>query len=119
MIISAYMVPHPPIAVHEIGKGEEKKIQHTIDAYEQVGKMIAEDHPDTIVITSPHATMYRDWFNVSSGSHAYGDFGQFRCPEVSFDETYDEEDIYFKMKCAATGNCVITISAGSYAQIIE
>ena len=94
MIISAYMVPHPPIAVHEIGKGEEKKIQHTIDAYEKVGKMIAQDHPDTIVITSPHATMYRDWFNVSSGSHAYGDFGQFRCPEVSFDETYDEEFVH-------------------------
>lgn len=94
MIISAYMVPHPPIAVAEIGRGEEKKIQKTIDAYEEVGKRIAADHPDTIVITSPHALMYRDWFNVSSGSHAYGDFGRFRCPEVSFDETYDEEFVH-------------------------
>ena len=94
MIISAYMVPHPPVAVHEIGKGEEHQIQQTIDAYEKAGEMIAADHPDTIVITSPHAVMYRDWFNVSSGHHAYGDFGQFRCSGVSFDETYDEEFVH-------------------------
>lgn len=29
MILAAYAVPHPPIIVPEIGKGEEKKIART------------------------------------------------------------------------------------------
>lgn len=34
--VSAYMVPHPPLIVPEIGRGEEKKIRNTIDAYDEV-----------------------------------------------------------------------------------
>lgn len=91
MIISAYMVPHPPIAVHQIGRGEENKIRKTLQAYDKVGEMIADDDPETIVISSPHATLYRDWFNVSSGNRAYGDFSRFRARSVSFDVPYDTE----------------------------
>lgn len=89
MIISAYMVPHPPIAVHQIGRGEELKIRKTLQAYDKVGEMIADDDPETIVISSPHAPLYRDWFNISSGNRAYGDFGRFRARGVSFDVPYD------------------------------
>ena len=35
-IIGAFMVPHPPIMLPEVGKGEEKKIQATTGAYRQV-----------------------------------------------------------------------------------
>lgn len=89
MIIGAVMVPHPPIAVHEVGNGEEAKIQATLDAYDKAAAFIAELKPDTIVLTSPHAVMYRDYFNISGGCGAYGDLGQFRAEQVSFDETYD------------------------------
>ncbi len=33
-IRAAFMVPHPPLIIPEIGKGGEKSIQDTIDAYE-------------------------------------------------------------------------------------
>ena len=36
-------------------------IQATIDAYREVGRRIAGLSPQTIVISSPHATMYRDY----------------------------------------------------------
>ena len=91
MIIKTYMVPHPPISVAEIGKGEEHKIRDTIDSFHKVGKEIAELKPETIIITSPHATMYRDYFNVSSGKDAYGDFSRFRARNVSFHVQYDTE----------------------------
>lgn len=91
MIIYAFMVPHPPIAVPEIGRGEEEKIQPTLNSYRAVAEKIAELKPDTIVLTSPHATMYRDWFSVSAGENAYGDFGQFGRPDVSFNKTYDSD----------------------------
>ena len=29
----AVMVPHPPLIIPDVGRGEEKKIQATIDAY--------------------------------------------------------------------------------------
>ena len=38
MITGAFMVPHPPLIIPEIGRGEEKKIQNTIDAYHEIGR---------------------------------------------------------------------------------
>ena len=52
-IIGAFMVPHPPLIVPEVGKGEEKKIQDTIDAYHRVAVKIGELRPETIVLISP------------------------------------------------------------------
>ena len=101
MIEYGFMVPHPPIAVAEIGKGEEKKIQATLDSYDTVARTIAEIQPELIIVTSPHALLYGDYFNVSSGSGAYGDFRNFRS-DVSFEETYDEEFVrVLTEKCEA------------------
>ena len=91
MIVKAVMVPHPPIALHEVGRGEEKIMQATLDAYETVGRQIAEARPDTVIVLSPHALMYRDYFNVSAGPEAYGDMGGFGAGEVAFEKEYDEE----------------------------
>ncbi len=90
MIIGAVMVPHPPIAVAEIGKGEEKKIQKTLDSFAKVSETIAELKPDTIVMITPHVILYRDWFNISEGSHAYGDFSRYGAGSVKFETYYDE-----------------------------
>ena len=35
-IVGAFIVPHPPIILPGVGKGEEKDIQKTIDAYRKV-----------------------------------------------------------------------------------
>ena len=88
MIIKAYMVPHPPIAIPEIGKGETKQCETTIQSFQMIAKEIAELKPDTIIVISPHATMYRDYFDISGGESAYGDFTQFHCP-VSIEVQYD------------------------------
>ncbi len=90
-ILAAFMVPHPPLIIPEIGKGGEKSIQDTIDAYEKVAMEIAELKPETIIITSPHSIMYSDYFHISPGLGAKGDFSRFRAPMVSFDESYDSE----------------------------
>ena len=90
-IMAAYMVPHPPLIVPSVGRGGEEKIKATADAYDRVAREIAEIAPDTIVITSPHSVMYSDYFHISPGSGAEGDFGRFGAPEESFDERYDEE----------------------------
>ena len=90
-IIAAYMVPHPPLIVPDVGRGSEERVRETINSYEAVAREIAELRPETIIITSPHATMYRDYFHISPGVGAEGDFGEFRAPKVAFDEVYDHE----------------------------
>ena len=90
-VIAAYMVPHPPMIVPQVGKGSEKQIQKTIQAYVTVAAEIAELRPETIIVTSPHAVMYADYFHISPGKQAMGDFGRFRAPEVRFQVRYDTE----------------------------
>ena len=58
MITGAFMAPHPPLIVPEIGRGEEQKIQDTIDAYHEAGRRIGGLKPETIVLISPHQVMY-------------------------------------------------------------
>ncbi len=90
-VLAGFMVPHPPMIVPDVGRGSEQQIEETTNAYEKVAKEIAELAPDTIIITSPHTVMYADYFHISPGRGAKGDFGDFRAPSVTFDETYDEE----------------------------
>ena len=90
-IVAAYMVPHPPMIVPQVGRGSEKQVTKTIRAYEAVAAEIAVIRPETIIVTSPHAVLYADYFHISPGKEATGDFGSFRAPEVRFAEKYDTE----------------------------
>ncbi len=90
-VLASFMVPHPPMIVPSVGRGSEKRVAETIRAYEQVAGEIAALSPDTIVITSPHATLYADYFHISPGKKAKGSFSYFRAPDVKFSEEYDEE----------------------------
>ncbi len=90
-ILAAFMVPHPPLIVPMIGRGSEEQVRDTIRAYERVADEIAALKPETIIITSPHATMYADYFHVSPGRAAQGSFASFGADEIRFRETYDEE----------------------------
>lgn len=81
-VTAAYIVPHPPLIVPEIGKGQEKAIQSTIDSYRAVAKQIAGIKPDTIIITSPHSVMYADYIHISPGRAARGSLKRFGAPAV-------------------------------------
>lgn len=91
MISGAFMVPHPPLIIPEIGRGEEQKIQNTIEAYHEVGRKIGQLRPQTIILLSPHQVMYADYFHISPGKWAEGDFGQFGAGRVKFKASYDSD----------------------------
>lgn len=88
-LVASFMVPHPPLAVHEVGKGREDDIQETIDSYLKVAKQISEIKPDTIIISSPHTILYSDYFHLSSDDVIEGNFGNFGASEVKFREEVD------------------------------
>ena len=97
-IVAAFMVPHPPMIVPEVGRGSEKQVEKTIKAYEKVADEIAALKPETIIISSPHSVMYSDYFHISPGAGATGSFADFGAPQVKFDVDYDEELV--KLICA-------------------
>ena len=90
-ILAAFIVPHPPLIVAEVGRGNEKEVQKTIDSYREIAAQVAALKPDTIIISSPHAPMYRDGFHISCGEKGVGSFADFRAPQVRFEESYDTE----------------------------
>lgn len=90
-IVGAFIVPHPPLIVPEVGKGEEKKIMATVNSYREVAKRIAELKPETIVLTSPHSIMYSDYFHISPGKSAKGDLRRFGAAGVKLQVEYDED----------------------------
>ena len=88
-ILSAYVLPHPPLILPEVGRGEEKKIQLTVNAYERAMKEAAEQKPDTVIIASPHTVMYADYFHIAPGEEAEGSFAQFGADGVTVAARYD------------------------------
>ena len=90
-ILAAYSVPHPPLIIPAIGAGREREIAATVQAYHDVMCAAAELRPDTVVIVSPHATVYDDFFHISPGTGAEGNFAAFGHSEVSVGIAYDEE----------------------------
>ena len=65
-ILRYYLMPHPPLIIPEVGRGQEKVIQKTIDACNKIGEEIGELKPETVVIITPHGTMFSDTLAISN-----------------------------------------------------
>ena len=90
-VLGAIMVPHPPLIIPEVGRGQERQIAETVNAYRKAAGVVGEMGPDTVVVFSPHTVMYADYFHVSPGRSARGDFGTFGAPQVVVEAEYDTE----------------------------
>lgn len=77
------LMPHPPIMVPEIGKGELNKIKDTVAAAEKAAKMIKDENPQTIVLITPHGPFFKDAVSISIHPRLKGNFGRFGEPDVS------------------------------------
>lgn len=90
-MIQAVIMPHPPIAREKVGRGEEKKIQATLDAYRTASKQIAEYAPETVIIISPHNILFRDAFYVSPGKTYNDSLARFGASADRVSIPYDTE----------------------------
>lgn len=90
-VISGFMVPHPPLIIPEVGKGEEQKIEETINAYHQAAREIAGLKPETIVVISPHNVLYGDYFHIRPEHMLRGDFSQFNGAQTAVEAVCDTE----------------------------
>jgi AmmeMemoRadiSam system protein B len=111
-LLGAFAVPHPPLIVPEVGRGEEKVIQKTIDAYRAAAQIVSRLRPETVVVVSPHAPCYRDYIHISPGADARGDFGAFGAARVVVRAAYDE-DFAAALAVAAAEKTLPAGAAGS------
>lgn len=83
--ISGYFVmPHPPIAIPGIGRGEDKKISATQEACSKIAEEINDKKPDTIIIITPHGPVFRDAIAISDVETISGNLGKFGASEIKF-----------------------------------
>ena len=90
-ILGAIAVPHPPLIVPAVGRGDQRHIQATVDAYGRATRDLLALNPDCIVVTSPHAPFFRDGFHVTTDARLDGDMARFRAPEERISAECDVE----------------------------
>ena len=90
-ICGAIIVPHPPILLPTVGRGREREAQATIDAYRAAARRAAAWKPEALIVASPHATLYADYFHISPGKGASGDMSAFGAAQTALEAAYDGE----------------------------
>ena len=88
-ILGAVIVPHPPLIIPTVGRGQEQKVQTTINAYRTAAEQVAAWNPEVLIITSPHQIMYADYFHISPGRGATGDMSAFGAAQTKLRVEYD------------------------------
>lgn len=88
-ILSAYLMPHPPIIVPEVGRGQEKKTSKTIEALYKIGDDIAQKKPHTIILISPHGALFRDAISIMGTHKLKGDLSRFNAKDVVIEKLND------------------------------
>jgi AmmeMemoRadiSam system protein A len=89
----ACVSPHPPVIVHEVGRGRERDIERTISSLRQVAAELAAHRPETVLIVSPHGPVRYEAMGVLTAPTASGDFSEWGAPSVDFFFENDTEAV--------------------------
>ncbi|MBN1622822.1 MAG: AmmeMemoRadiSam system protein A [Clostridia bacterium] len=89
--INGFIMPHPPIILPAIGKGEEKRAFATIDGCRTITGEIERLEPETIVVITPHGPVFRDAVCLNTDKTLSGSFKKFGHSEIKFTFPNDTE----------------------------
>ncbi|NMB13740.1 MAG: AmmeMemoRadiSam system protein A, partial [Gallicola sp.] len=76
-ITGAAISPHPPIILPIVGGGREREASTTITGMKKMAKEAARKKPDTIIVITPHGTVFRDAHSIVMEKELSGDFTSF------------------------------------------
>ncbi len=83
-MLGGYLLPHPPIIVEEIGRGQEIEAQKTINGAKKIAKDIRNKKPTTIIVITPHGPLFRDAISISVEENLEGSFANFGRGDLKF-----------------------------------
>lgn len=86
-------LPHPPIAIKEVGKTETKKIEATVKAMEKMAEEIKAVDPDLLVAITPHGHVFSDAVTITALGRLTGDLSQFGAPQIKIEYELDREAV--------------------------
>ena len=81
-IIGAAFYPHPPVALPEVGQGQERAASATIEGMERLSALVAECKPEVIAVVTPHGPAFSDVIAVTDAAVLSGTMERFRAPEA-------------------------------------
>lgn len=82
-IINAYIMPHAPILIPSIGGEKGREALKSMEGCRKVSRLAADDIPDTIILSSPHAPCFKDFAVISRSEVLAGNFTQFGHNEIT------------------------------------
>ncbi|WP_196590446.1 AmmeMemoRadiSam system protein A [Pectinatus frisingensis] len=89
--IGSALLPHPPIMIPEIGGSELGKMSTTVDSVKKIAKKIVNADPQTLVIISPHAPVFKNSVGMSFAEKLSGSMDEFGHHELSLTYEVDFE----------------------------
>lgn len=81
-VVHAGIYPHPPILISEVGGGESAKVAATADAMAEMAGRVKKSGADTIVLITPHGTVFHDAVALLSEKLLEGSLVRFGAPGV-------------------------------------
>ncbi len=88
-IVYACIAPHPPVLVHEVGRGRELETKRTIAALDTVAQELAAHRPDTVVLFSPHGPVTAGSIGILTAPAVRGDLARWGAADVRFEYEND------------------------------
>ncbi len=88
-VLVGYVTPHPPVIVPGVSPGKMLAGQ-TIQAMNQLADDLSSLKPDTVVLISPHAPLFRDYLFFYDDPILEGDLASFGAPEVKLSFPKDQ-----------------------------
>lgn len=85
------LLPHPPIAVKEVGRNETERISATVRAIESMAEEIRAADPDVVVAITPHGHVFSDAVTITALDKLAGDLADFGAPQVKIEFKLDRE----------------------------
>ncbi|EAX47612.1 Extradiol ring-cleavage dioxygenase, class III enzyme, subunit B [Thermosinus carboxydivorans Nor1] len=110
-LVGCALMPHPPIMVPEVGKGELARIKATVAAAEKAAQTLKDANPQTVVLISPHGPVFEDAASISIHPRMKGSLATFGAPDavVAF-ETDGLLVRYILKKCERLGVNVVELT---------
>lgn len=81
-LVYTVFVPHPPILIPEIGRGEELKCRASLDAYAEIAKRLVQAEVETVIIVSPHTPIVKGGITLLTDDTVQGNFAMFGVSKV-------------------------------------
>lgn len=90
-LLDIAFLPHPPIMVPEVGRGELAGVAATVKSARELAAKLAARGPEAVVIISPHGPVFRDAVGLWAVPELKGHLGAFGAREVAFRYPLDLE----------------------------